>query len=285
MRKIEWNKIEWNKMGLVLLAALVLVAAIWGPEMLAGYADKSTLNQITVETIEEENEGYRYSLSSNEKLYILAKCLNNQIMPESELSSKTSLDSEGVEYEELTGTYAFVVNYQGPSEKEITDKEIYEICNREMDQLKELGILPDTVKDVGAVSYSAGLYSAIDVLEPRNNLSVWKVSLSTSQQNADKSNRLLDAYIDADTGKIYEFYARTEIDSWTDIDPDEIILKWSEYMGLSGMEQYEDPNPLLENTPYYKKYKFPGVEGENTVVTIGFYEGINELFLKITKSK
>ena len=268
---------------IVILAVLVLAAAIWGPEKLAGYTDKSTLNQITVETIEEENEGYRYTLSSNEKLCILAKCLNNQIMPESEISSKTRVDADGVEYEELTGTYAFVVNHQGPSEKEISDKEIYEICNREIEQLKGLGILPDTVKEIKASSYSAGLYSAIDVLEPRNNLSVWKVSLSTSQQNADKSNRLLDAYIDADTGKIYEFYVRTELTSWTDIDPNEIISKWSEYMGLTGMEEYEDVNPLLENTPYYKKYKFPGVEAENTIVTIGFYEGINELFLKITK--
>lgn len=267
---------------LLIFALFVLAVAIWGPEKLSVYKDKATLNQITVETVEDENEGYRYAMSNNEKLYILAKCLNNQIIPESELSAKTG-STDGVEYEELTGTYALVVNHRGPSEKEITDKEIYEICNRELKQLQELGILPDTVKEIKAASYSAVLYSAIDVLEPRNNLSVWKVSLSTSQQNADKSNRLLDAYIDADTGKIYEFYVRTEIASWNDIKPDEIIESWSGYMGLDGSEEYEDVNPLLENTPYYKKYKFARVDNENTVVTVGFYEGINELFLKITK--
>lgn len=267
---------------LLILALFVLGVAIWGPEKLSVYKDKATLNQITVETVEDENEGYRYTMSNNEKLYILAKCLNNQVIPESELSAKTG-STDGVEYNELTGTYAFVVNYRGPSEKEITDKEIYEICNRELERLKELKILPDTVKEIKATSYSAVLYSAIDVLEPRNNLSVWKVSLSTSQQNADKSNRLLDAYIDADTGKIYEFYVRTELDSWNDIKPDEIIESWSDYMGLTGREEYEDVNPLLENTPYYRKYKFAGVDNEKTVVTVGFYEGINELFLKITK--
>ncbi len=277
MRKILLN------IFILCIALLILIAVIWGPEKLAAYKDKAALNQITVETVEEEQEGYRYTMSSNEKLYILSKCLNNQVLPESELSAMTRVDEEGVEYEELTGTYAFVVNHRGPSEKEITDKEIYEICNKEIEHLKELQILPDTVKEVKASSYSAVLYSAIDVLEPRNNLSVWKVSLSTSQQNADKSNRLLDAYIDADTGKIYEFYVRTEIDAWDAIKPDEIINQWSAYMGLSGMEEYEDVNPLLETTPYYKKYKFPGVVGENTIVTVGFYEGINELFLKITK--
>ena len=275
------NRVKIN-ICLLLFAGIVFAASVWGPERLAKYSDKGILNQITVETIEEEGEGYRYSLSNNEKLYILAKSLNNQVLPESEISAKTRVEAEGVEYEELTGTYAFVVNHQGPSDKEITEKEIFAICNQQIEELKKQGILPDTVKEVSANSYHAVLYSAIDVLEPRNNLSVWKVSMSTDHKNADKSNRLLDAYIDAQTGKMYEFYVRTK-QEWKDIKPDEIIEKWSAYMGLSGMEEYEDVNPLLENTPYYRKYRFAGIKEENTIVTIGFYEGINELFLKITK--
>ena len=264
------------------LAAVVLVFAIWGPEKLTGYRDKSTLNQITVEQVEGGNEGYRYTLNSNEKLFILAKCLNNQVLPESELNSKTRVESSEVNYGDFTGTYAFVVNRQGPSDREITDKEIYEICNREVDTLKEIGILQEEVRKVDSSAYSAVLYSAIDVLEPRNNMSVWKVSLSTSQQNADKTNRLLDIYLDADTGKIYEFYVRTQT-QWTKLDPEETVRKWSDYLGLTGMEEYEVNNPLLETTPYFKKYRFPGMNEENTVVTIGFYDGISELFLKITR--
>ena len=268
--------------GMPALAAVVLVFAIWGPEKLTGYRDKSTLNQITVEQVEGGNEGYRYTLNSNEKLFILAKCLNNQVLPESELNSKTRVESSEVNYGDFTGTYAFVVNRQGPSDREITDKEIYEICNREVDTLKEIGILQEEVRKVDSSAYSAVLYSAIDVLEPRNNMSVWKVSLSTSQQNADKTNRLLDIYLDADTGKIYEFYVRTQT-QWTKLDPEETVRKWSDYLGLTGMEEYEVNNPLLETTPYFKKYRFPGMNEENTVVTIGFYDGISELFLKITR--
>lgn len=267
---------------ILFLAVVLLLLAIWGPEKLAEYKDNMTLNQVAAETVENPSEGYRYSLSNNEKMYILSKCLSNQVLPESEMSSMTKVDSEEVNYEELTGTYAFVVNYRGPSDKQITDEEIFEICNEGLDELKELGVLPESVKQVNSSSYNAVLYSAIDVLEPRNNLSVWKVSLSTSHQNADKSNRLLDAYIDADTGKIYEFYVRTE-QKWTDIEPDELVGKWSAYIGLTGQEEYEDVNPLLETTPYYKKYKFPGMDDSNTIVTIGFYEGINELFLKISR--
>lgn len=274
-------KIKVNKY-FAIAAVLIMALAVWGPEALARYQDRTILNQISVETMETGSEGYRYSLSSNEKLYIVSKCLNNQILPESELSSMTRQTSGDMDYEELTGAYAFVVNHKGPSEREITDDQIFETCNAGLESLKELDILPASVKSIEASSYTAALYSAIDVLEPRNNVSVWKVSLATRRQNADKSNRLIEAYIDADTGKIYEFYARTKL-SWEEIDPDELILKWAGYMGLSEPETYETANPLTETTPYFKKYRFAGMEEGSTVVTIGFYEGISEVFLKVSK--
>ncbi len=126
------------------------------------------------------------------------------------------------------------------------------------------------------------LYSAIDVLEPRNNVPVWKVSLSTGKQNADKSGRLLDAYIDAETGRFYEFYVRTRT-TWDAMDAEQMAVQWANYMGLSAPEKYDSENPLLENTPYYEKYRFAGIEEGSTVVTLGFYEGINELYLKISR--
>lgn len=267
----------------VLVALVILVIAIWGPEKLAAYQDRLTLNHVTAEKVENLSEGYRYSLSNNEKMYILAKCLNNQMVAESEMSALTKVENtENVDYPELTGSYAFVVNRQGPSEQEITEENLFKICNKELEEFKKLGILSDTVKEMGASSYNAVLYSAIDVLEPRNNLSVWKVSLSTSYQNVNKKNRVLDVYVDAETGKIYEFYVRTD-KVWSDMDPDTMVGKWAAHMGLTGQEEYEDSNPLLETTPNFKKYKFPGMDESNTIVTIGFYEGINELFLKVSK--
>ena len=136
------------------------------------------------------------------------------------------------------------------------------------------------MREVEASSYTAALYSAIDVPEPQNNMSVWRISLSTSQQNVDKSNRLIDAYIDADTGQTYGFYARTE-DAWDETYADEMVRLWSAYLGLAGMEAYDSENPLLETTPYFLKYRFPGMDGGSTVVTVGFYEGIGEWFIKI----
>ena len=267
-------------LALLALTAMVVFVSIWGPETLAVYKDRAVLNQIRTREEETGGEGYRYRLSANEKLYILSQCLNSQSVPGTEQISQTREEQDL--YQELTGTYAFVVNHNGPSGQEITDEEIYGTANDGIAILKEQGILPDTIKEVQSNSYEATLYSAIDVPEPRNNVAVWKLSLLGSLQNANKENRLIDAYIDADDGKIYEFYVRSQL-KWEDIDPDTLIERWSTYMGLTAPEAYENDNPLLETTPYYKKYVFSGPGGDRTVVTIGFYDGINELFLKISK--
>lgn len=278
---MEQKKVK--DLAVLAVTAVILLLAVLGPERIAHYKDRGILNQITGEETEGLNQGYRYTLSSNEKLYLLSECLSRQVLPESELSAVTRAESNNSaqSYGGLMESYAFVVNRQGPSDKEIADEEIFAICNQELDTLKELGVLSEGVKEVDPSSYSAVLYSAIDVLEPQNNMAVWRVSLSTSQQNADKANRLIDAYIDADSGKIYSFYARTD-NLWTQMDPEQVMDAWGGYLGLAGRERYDSENPLMETTPDFVKYRFPGMEERSTVVTIGFYEGINEMFIKLT---
>ena len=275
-------KSKISYLAFLILAALAMFISIWGPEALARYKDQGILERPHTETVESAGEGYRYQLKSNEKLYILSCCLSSQTFPESETSAQSYAEDAEVMYQEPEGAYAFVVNRRGPSGKEITDEQIYETCNAGIDLLKERGILPEHVRQVDAASYDATLYSAIDVLEPRNNVAVWKMSLSNSQKNADKENRLMDAYIDADDGKIYEFYVRTPL-VWEDIDADALVAAWAEYMGLGAPAPYESNNPLLETTPYFRKYVFTGMGSGQTVVTLGFYEGINELFLKVSR--
>ena len=274
-----------QKISLLLLplAAIIAGVAVWGPETLAKYRDKGILNQIKAQEAETGTEGYRYSLSANEKLYILAKCLNSQVQPESDQNAMTRTDSFNLDYQELIGSYAMVVNRKDSNGQEVSTSTGIDLCNQGIQDLKAIGILPDSVQQLAERSYSAVMYSAIDVPEPRNNVLVWKIELNTDKQNANKENRLLDAYVDADTGKVYEFYVRTEISKWRDIDADEMIKVWAEYMGLSQPEEYQGTNPLAETTPYFKKYSFAGMENSSTTVTIGFYEGINELFLKISR--
>jgi len=275
-------KCRWKTSIIVVCVIIILVLSIWGPEKLSNYRDKYTMNRVSTEEPTGTGEGYRYELTSNEKLYILSMCLNHQVLPETDQSKNNRLANDNVEYEELAGSYAFVVNKKGPTDKEIKESEIYNICNREIKELKRLGVLPDSIKEIEQGAYEAEIYSAIDVLDPRNNMPVWKVSLSTSQQNADKSNRLLDAYVDAESGKIYEFYVRIE-ENWDELKPEKIIREWGKYLEVQGMEKDDRDNPLLETTPYFEKYCLPGMDNGKTIVTIGFYEGINELFLKISE--
>lgn len=264
------------------VAVVVILAALWGPEWIADRWDAKLLNSIKTEEAESA-EGYRYRMSSNQKLYLLGRCLSSQQLPESELRSLTRVDNDTERYGEMTGSYAFVENRQQPAEGQIQKETVFEACNREIGVLKERGSLPQNVREVSEDSYEAVICSAIDVLEPRNNLSVWKISLSTDVQNADKSNRFLDIYMDADTGKIYEFYVRTG-QEWEDIDPEAMITEYADYLELTGLQNYEDPNPLLETTPYFEKFTFPGEEdGSSMTVTIGYYEGIRELFVKVGK--
>ena len=264
------------------VAVVVILAALWGPEWIADRWDAKLLNSIKTEETESA-EGYRYRMSSNQKLYLLGRCLSSQQLPESELRSLTRVDNDTERYGEMTGSYAFVENRQQPAEGQIQKETVFEACNREIGVLKERGSLPQNVREVSEDSYEAVICSAIDVLEPRNNLSVWKISLSTDVQNADKSNRFLDIYMDADTGKIYEFYVRTG-QEWEDIDPVAMITEYADYLELTGLQNYEDPNPLLETTPYFEKFTFPGEEdGSSMTVTIGYYEGIRELFVKVGK--
>ena len=101
----------------IALTVLILLAAVLGPEQMARYKDRSALNEITFEETENLNQGYRYILSSNEKLYLLSECLSRQVLPESELSAVTRAETGDADmgYEGLMGSYAFVTNRQGPS--------------------------------------------------------------------------------------------------------------------------------------------------------------------------
>lgn len=280
MDKLSKKKLKQIGILLIPVAVVIVLLAVWGPEQLARYRDRGILNQIQIQETDMGTQGYRYSLSGNEKVYILAKCLDSQVPPESEQNAQTRT---GMDAQNLTGTYAFVANKRETSEQEASVSSGIELANDGIRELKELGILPGEVMELKEDCYQAVLYSAIDVPEPRNSVLVWKITLDTALQNLSKENRIVDLYVDADTGKIYEFYARTEVASWTQMDADGIAAAWAEYMGLEEPAEYENTNPLSENTPYFKKYSFVGMEDDSTVVTIGFYEGINEMYLKISR--
>ncbi len=251
------------------VVAVTVALSLWGPEAFSRYQDRKLLGDVHQLEAGLTGEGYRYILSGNEKLFILSRALDSQKRSES-----------GQDF----ANFAFIVNHRGPSETEISEEEIYERCNGGIRELKDVGILPEEVKDVDPELYNAVLYSAIDAREPRNHVPVWKVSLSSSLRNVKKENRLLEIYLDGETGEIYQFYVRVS-HTWEELEPESMIDAWGQYLGLFDMEVYDHGNPLTEATPYVKKYLISGTGGEKTVITIGFYEGIRELFLSVSPER
>ena len=67
-----------KKRDLVILSltVLILLASIFGPEQMARYKDRGMMNEISVEAVDSSGSGYRYTLNSNEKLWLLSECLN-----------------------------------------------------------------------------------------------------------------------------------------------------------------------------------------------------------------
>ena len=86
-----------KKKGLLLipLAAAVVGLAVWGPEELARYRDEGVVGQIKSQESGAGTEGYRYALSSRDKISILSECLNQQVLPESDLSARTKTEEGG----------------------------------------------------------------------------------------------------------------------------------------------------------------------------------------------
>ena len=91
------KQMEKKSLAILALTALVLLVSVLGPEQLARYKDRGILNQIVVDETGSAGEGYRYILSSNEKLYLLSECLNHQVLPESELSAMTRVPAPDVD--------------------------------------------------------------------------------------------------------------------------------------------------------------------------------------------
>jgi hypothetical protein len=265
--------------------ALVLLTtglSVWGPEAFSRWKDRSLLGRIHRQEVELSGEGYRYEMSASEKLYVLSQALGSRNFPE---SGQYGAWNGGAQYQESGGNYALIINHRGleeTAEDAASGEEVCETCNEGLRVLKSAGLLPESVAEVDPGLYDAVLYSAIDVREPRNYVPVWKLSLADDIRGIRKENRPMDLYLDADDGKIYEFYVRTQWE-WEDIDPDTIVQNWCSYLGLPEPFRLEDDNPLSESTPFFKKYIIPGEGEEQTVVTVGFYEGIREFFIKISR--
>ena len=260
----------------IFIILIISAAAIFGPGILSRNFDNHIIERIVIEEKDIALPGYVYNLSADEKLYVLSNALNNRILPQSDYyAAIRRLDSIS---NTQTQSYAFQPVYKESEYNEETRNNALLAVGQELSALFEAGILPEINYEPDADAYSADLFTAIDILEPKKNVTVWQIN----NNGIIIREGLLDCVMDAHTNTISSISIRAA-KSWEEYDVDTIIQRWAQYAGTSAPEPYDAGNPLAIDATYYQRYIIGSADNEKTIVTVGFYEGINEFFIKISK--
>ena len=261
---------------MVITTAVIITLATFGPSMLAKYNDANVLNRVETESAVGPAEGFRYSLNANERIYILSMALKNQVAPQTDYAALTR-----GRLTDTSSSFAYTENQRGPSPGEMSYDEALKACNRALAELQRLDVIPDCRFDPENNAYDVRLYTAVDISDPQKNISVWQIVYAPSRPISEYRGALLEAWLDAETGALYGFSLRA--DNPPDaFEPDALADAWCRTADLTEAQLLEQNNPLLETTPHHKKYILEGLDYDNTVVTVGYYEGINEIFVRIT---
>lgn len=258
----------------ILAVCIIGAAAVLGPSVISKYYDSSVLSGVMLEEKDAAVEGYRYNLNVDEKLYVLSNALKNRVAPQSDYSAAIRANDSLSEVR--TQSYAFQPVYNETSFNDKTRAAALTALRDELSALSEKGILPAIDFDPDGGSYDAALYTAIDVLEPKMSAEVWNISFD----GIIIREGLVECVMDAQSYKIYSIAVRAD-KSWEEYDADEIVKLWAEYAGLSAPEPYALESALSESATYYKKYTINGAGDDKTVVTVGYYDGIKEFFIRI----
>lgn len=258
-----------------LFVCIIIAATVLGPAAASRHLNSAVLGKVILEEKDDAMGGYIYHLNANEKLYVLSNALNNRILPQSDYfaSIRPSNSLSNIQ----TQSYAFQPVYRESEYNSDTRAAALNALKDELSVLSEKSILPELAFDPGD-AYEIGLFTAIDVLEPKKNVSVWQITF----HDILIRDGLVDCVMDANTHKIYSISLRSP-NSWEQYNPDEIVQLWAEYLGASAPEPYVPSSPLTEDATHYQKYAISGMDGDKTIVTIGYYDGIREFFIKISR--
>lgn len=261
--------------GAALVVCSVIAVLAFGPGAAAQRLDSAVLNNVILEERGDAVEGYLYHLNADEKLYVLSNALNNRILPQSDHFA--SIRPTGSLSNMQTQSYAFQPVYRESEYNSATQAQALDTLKGELAVLGEKGILPVFAFEPRG-EYELGLFTAIDVLEPKKNVTVWQISFNGTIIR----DGLVECVMDAATHKLYSVSLRGE-NSWEQYDADETMRLWAEYLGASAPEPYVPGSPLTEDATHYQKYAISGMEGDKTIVTVGYYDGIREFFIKISR--
>ena len=271
----------------LLLVTAVIALSILMPAKLARYYDNSMLGVVYKESTAISPESFQYSsLSERERLYIVSMALGNRNILQSDYVASIREKATRSDRDDTVMTFAYIENTRGPSTDELDAIQATEACKTELTEI--IRACPDLKENIDVTELnlnpcSEQLYSAVYMLDPQKNVPVWQIEYSSAIPPTVNDNlpfALMEAYVDAETGKLYGFAFRLNQADAENFEPDALAKAWLDRLGITSFEDITDDNPFTEDASLYNKFATDGMDSAKTVFTVGFYEGVNEVFVK-----
>jgi hypothetical protein len=271
----------------LLLVIVVIAFSIFMPATLARYYDNSMFGVVYKDSTVISPESFQYStLSERERLNIVSMALGNRNIMQSDYAASIREKATRSGRDDTVMTFAYVENTRGPSADELNAEQAIEACKVELTEIIRSCFDLNANFDVTELNLnpcSEKLYSAVYMLEPQKNVPVWQIEYSSAIPPTFNDRLpfvLMEAYVDAETGKLYGFAFRLEQADTEDFEPDALAKAWLDRLSIASFEDITDDKLFTENASLYKKFAIDGMDSAKTVFTVGFYEGVNEFFVR-----
>ncbi len=270
--------IELKNIAALILVTAVISLSVFLPAELSKVYDNTILDIVQKENGNNSPESFRYSLTTWQRLYVLSMALNNHNILQSDYAASLREKAIRTNRNDTVASFAYVENGHGSGKDELSAENAMYICNSELSLILKDGLGIESFEN--KTSCKQTLYSAVDMFEPQKRVSVWQIEYDSVLPPDGSMASLIEAHVDAETGKVYSFACR--IDNLKGFDADRLAKAWLSRLGIKDFSDITENSPLAETAKQYKKFATDGMNNEKTVFTVGYYEGINEVFVRIT---
>lgn len=273
--------------AVLVLVTAVIILSILTPAQLARFFDNTMLGVVHEDSTPISLESFQYSsLSDRERLYIVSMALGNRNILQSDYAASIREKAIRSERDDSVMSFTYVENNRGSSADELDANQAVEACKTELTEI--ISACPNLKDTIDVIDWNlnpckAQLYSAVYMLDPQKNVPVWQIEYSSAvppNSNDDLPFALMEAYVDAETGKLYGFAIRLKQVDTEKFEPDDLANAWLGRLGIASFEDITDDNPFTEDASLYNKFATDGMDSAKTVFTVGVYEGVNEVFVR-----
>jgi hypothetical protein len=192
--------------GTALAGVAVIAAVILFPVLISHLQDGRILDITHLSVAEGTSLGYRHELSVAERLELLRRSQNGEVMQRYEYRSSSYMEKE----------HAAV------------------LAKEQIEELKKQGILPAFTIDFDKAEANVQLFSYIDLNAPSLNVSLWQVEFYFNDNNG-----YIQVTVDTKMNKIYDFQmAGQKVDGSFDLQ--QAAEAWGDYLGMPSLVKAED---------------------------------------------